>query len=317
MKEFPLVSIALCTYNGEAHLAEQLDTLVTQTYQHIEIIVVDDGSTDSTYAILEGYAAKYPTFRLFKNDTNLGFIANFERAVKLCRGDLVALCDQDDVWDLRKIELQVSAIQDNVFIYHDSEFIHEDGTSMNKKMSGLMNLYRGDDPLAFLFANCVSGHTILMKRALLDAALPLKKGFFHDWWLAYVATNIGKIDFIPQALVKYRQHDKSETNILQLEREKDNYKLSSIEKYENTLNWLANCRAFKHNRNPGLIEKFYQTFKERADSYFSFGFGLLLLAHWESIFFTRKKSAISKINYVRKQFLGIKAKKLLNGTWMQ
>jgi len=317
MKQFPLVSIALCTYNGEAHLAAQLDTLVKQTFQNLEIVVVDDDSTDSTYAVLEDYAARYPIFKLFKNERNIGFTANFERAVKLCQGELISLCDQDDIWDLRKIELQVAAIRDNIFIYHDSEFIHEDGTSMNKKMSGLMNLYHGDDPLAFLFSNSVSGHTVLMKRTLLDAALPLKKGCFHDWWLAYVATNIGKIDFIPQALVKYRQHDKSETNILRLEREKDNYKLSSIEKYENTLNWLSICRTFKHNRNPALIEKFYETFKERADSYFSFRFALLLLAHWKSIFFTRKKSSISKINYVRKQFLGIKTKKLLNGTWMQ
>jgi glycosyltransferase involved in cell wall biosynthesis len=317
MNRIPLVSIALCTFNGQAYLQQQLDTLVGQSYKNLEIVVVDDASTDSTYAILQKYAAQFTFFKVYKNETNLGFIANFERAVKFCSGELIALCDQDDLWDLQKIELQVAAIGDNVFIYHDSEFIHEDGVPMNKKMSDLMNLYRGDDPLAFMFFNCVSGHTILMKKKLLDAALPLKKGYFHDWWLAYVATNTGAIDFVPLPLVKYRQHDKSETNILRLEREKDNYRLSSIEKYEKTLNWLSNCRSFKANRDQALVEEFYESYKQRENSYFSFRFGILLLMHWKSVFFMRKKSAVSKLNFIRKQFLGVKTKKLLNGSWMQ
>jgi glycosyltransferase involved in cell wall biosynthesis len=234
-----LVSIAMCTYNGSRFLAEQLDSLINQTYKAIEIIIVDDCSTDATFAILTAYAQKYPYIRLYKNETNLGFAANFEKAVKLCSGNLIALCDQDDLWDPQKIELQVAALQDNIFVYHDSEFIHEDGASMHKRMSDLMNLYRGGDPEVFLFFNCVSGHSILMKKELLDAALPLKKDYFHDWWLAYVATNIGTIDFIPQCLVKYRQHDGSETNILRLARKEDKYKLSYTRNFERTLNWLG------------------------------------------------------------------------------
>ncbi len=317
MKEGSLVSIALCTYNGAGFLAEQLDTLVGQTYQNIEIVVVDDCSTDSTLLILNEYAERYPQFKIYQNKSNLGFIGNFERAVTLCTGGLIALCDQDDLWHLQKIELQVEALKEHVLVYHDSEFIHEDGIAINKKMSDLMNLYRGDNPEAFLFFNCVSGHTILMKRDLLDYALPLKKGFFHDWWLAYVATNIGSIDFIPQSLVQYRQHDKSETNILQLDREKDNYKRTSIERYEETLKWLAQCRSFKANKNQAFVDEVYEAYKKREDSYFAFQFGILLLKHWHAIFYMRKKSTISKLNYIRKQFLGIKAKKLVNGTWMQ
>src|SRR5277367_1671319 len=118
MKQPPLVSIALCTYNGAKYLAQQLDTLVDQTYLHIEIIVVDDCSTDETFVILKVYASKYPQFKLYQNKKNLGFTANFERAVTLCNGELIALCDQDDLWHAEKIELQVNAIADNVFIYH-------------------------------------------------------------------------------------------------------------------------------------------------------------------------------------------------------
>jgi glycosyltransferase involved in cell wall biosynthesis len=312
MKQPALVSIALCTYNGARYLAEQLDTLVNQTYPNLEIIVVDDCSTDETFTILTDYASKYPQFKIYRNENNLGFTANFERAVTLCNGELIALCDQDDLWHPQKIELQAEAIKDNIFVYHDSEFIHEDGTSMNKKMSDLMNLYRGDQPEAFLFFNCVSGHAILMKKVLPDAALPLKKGYFHDWWLAYVATNIGKIDFIPQCLVKYRQHDKSETNILRIVREKDKYKMSSIENYDRTLNWLHYCKSFKHNRDQALIDRIYNAYKKLTDSYISFEFGMLLLKHMKIFFFMRKKSTSSKLNYIRKQIRGLKMKRLLD-----
>ncbi len=88
MKQGPLVSIALCTYNGAEYLPGQLDTLVNQTYKAIEIVVVDDCSTDETFTILTNYAAKYPQFKLYRNKSNLGFATNFERAVILCEGEL-------------------------------------------------------------------------------------------------------------------------------------------------------------------------------------------------------------------------------------
>lgn len=304
-----LVSIALCTYNGETYLRQQLDTLVGQSYPNLEVIVVDDCSKDNTVEILQEYAGKYPQFKLYTNTQNLGYTKNFEKAIKLCSGDYIALCDQDDLWHPQKIELQVKAIQDNVLIYHDSEFIHQDGTDMNKKMSDIMNLYRGDRPEVFLFFNCVSGHSILMKKELLDKALPLKEGFFHDAWLAYVATNIGKIDFIPECLVRYRQHNNSETNILNLSREKDNYKMSKIENFERTERWLAHCAEFKFNKEPSLIKSFYLAYKERKDQYLSLRLTMLFFKYWETIFFMRKKSRISKFNYIRKQIWGLKVKK--------
>ncbi|TSD63011.1 glycosyltransferase family 2 protein [Inquilinus sp. KBS0705] len=305
----PLVSIALCTYNGEQYLKQQLDSLVAQTYSNVEIVVVDDGSTDQTYTILADYAARFPQFNIYQNERNLGFVSNFERAVKLCKGDLLALCDQDDIWHPDKIALQVDAIKDNMFVYHDSEFIHEDGSPMSKKMSDVVNLYRGDQPEVFLFFNCVSGHTMLIKRELLDAALPLKVGYFHDWWLAYVATNIGAIDFIPECLVQYRQHDKSDTNILRLQRKVDKYKFSSGERFERNKQWLELCLAFPRNKHPEFIAQLYNAFVKRVTSYISFEFASLLYKKRECIFYVQKKSTLSKLNYIYKQIWGAKFKK--------
>src|SRR5215468_9284257 len=92
----PLVSIALCTYNGEKFLQKQLDSLLEQTYPNIEIIAVDDASTDNTWRILMNSAKRYSNkLKLYKNEKNLGYSLNFERAIKLCRGDFIALSDQD------------------------------------------------------------------------------------------------------------------------------------------------------------------------------------------------------------------------------
>ena len=312
MTEVPLVSIALCTYNGAEFLAEQLETLVNQSYQNIEIAVVDDCSGDNTMEILNDYASRYPQFKLYQNQSNMGFAGNFEKAVALCTGGLIALCDQDDLWHPRKIELQVEALKDNILVYHDSEFIHENGTPMNKKMSDLMNFYRGGRPEVFLFFNCVSGHSILMKRALLDDALPLKKEFFHDWWLAYVATNIGKIDFIPQCLVQYRQHDKSDTNILRQRRKSNNYKHSSVEKIERIHQWLGYCAAFAKNKDQAIINEFYEAFTLRTNTYFSLKLSRLLFKYRKTIFYIRKKSKLNMLNYIYSQVWGLKTKKVFS-----
>ena len=309
--DFPLVSIALCTYNGAAYLKEQLGSLVAQTYPNIEIVVVDDRSTDDTWQILTGCANTYPQFKIHQNPQNLGFVKNFERAAGLCAGELIALCDQDDIWHPEKIALQVGAMADNILIYHDSEFIHADGTPMNKKISDRMNFYRGDNPLAFLFFNCVSGHGILMRRELLNDALPLQEGYFHDWWLAYVATNIGRIDFIPQALVKYRQHDSSDTNMLGLQREKDNYKHSSVFKLEKQYKWLSLCSAFEKNRDQKLIDQFLIAYKKRMNSFASFNLALLLYKYMDIVFYVRKKSRKSKLNYIFQQVWGTRSKKIV------
>ena len=115
----PLISIALCTYNGEKYLREQLDTLVDQTYKNLEIIIVDDCSTDSTMQILEEYAEQYINIKVYQNKKNLGYIKNFEKALSLCLGEYIAMSDQDDSWALNKIEYLVGLIKDNQLIYED------------------------------------------------------------------------------------------------------------------------------------------------------------------------------------------------------
>src|ERR1700761_5047601 len=99
------ISVALCTYNGGRFLPEQLASIQQQSVPPFELVVCDDRSTDDTVPTLRQFAAAAPfPVRIFCNEQNLGFIANFQRAIELCRGDLIALSDQDDVWYPKRLE---------------------------------------------------------------------------------------------------------------------------------------------------------------------------------------------------------------------
>jgi glycosyltransferase involved in cell wall biosynthesis len=92
------ISIAMCTYNGAAFLPAQLQSILTQSRRPDEIIICDDRSTDDTRSILETFKNESPIPVILNiNDQNLGSVRNFERAINLCTGDVIALSDQDDV----------------------------------------------------------------------------------------------------------------------------------------------------------------------------------------------------------------------------
>jgi glycosyltransferase involved in cell wall biosynthesis len=313
MNHKALVSIALCTYNGEAYLREQLDSIVNQSYAAIELIAIDDCSSDNTLTILEEYAAKYSFIKLFVNPKNLGYIRNFEKALRLCTGDFIALSDQDDIWDLKKIEKQVNAIGNNLLIYHDSEFVDQNGRSLNRYMSDIMNLYRGDQPEAFLFFNCISGHSVLMKKELRDELLPFPDAYFHDWWMGYVGTNLGSIDFIEESLVKYRQHHKADTNILKRKRENTlRNPISASMKFEQKLLWIKSCVNYPKNKNPAFIKNLYAEFKKNEKEYISFGLAKLIYNNRDVLFSINKKSVFSKLNFALKELWGGKIRRIFS-----
>lgn len=313
MNDKALVSIALCTYNGETYLREQLESIVNQSYPAIELIAVDDCSSDNTLNVLQEYAAKYPFIKVYVNPENLGYIRNFEKALGLCNGDFIALSDQDDIWDLKKIEKQVKAIGDHLLIYHDSEFVDQNGQSLHRKMSDLMNLYRGDQPEAFLFFNCISGHSVLMKKGLRDELLPFPNAYFHDWWMGYVAANLGSIDFIEECLVKYRQHQKADTNILK--RKRDNTlrnPLSASMKYERKMLWIKSCVDYPKNKNPEFIQNLYAEFQKNKEEYISFGLAKLIHKNRRMLFSINKKGTFSKLNFTLKELWGGKIRKIFS-----
>ena len=202
----PLISIAMCTYNGERYLREQLDSLITQDYPNLEIQIVDDCSTDATFQILTEYSAKYPQVLIHQNERNLGFRRNFEKALSLCSGEYISLCDQDDIWFPQKVSALYNAIGDNQLAYAEVQLIDDDGTELDKGFPPVNVL---DDPshMSLLLTNCVTGHACLIRRSLLEKALPIPDDVkMHDHWLAFVAASTGGIKLLHEKLSFYRQH---------------------------------------------------------------------------------------------------------------
>ena len=204
----PEVSIALCTYNGERFLREQLDSIINQHYLNItEIVCVDDNSMDNTWSILQEYAARNEVFRIFQNKTNLGFVRNFEKAILLTSKPLIAIADQDDIWYPTKITKLVNGLGNNLMIYSDNEFIDSQGIPLGKRSSDFRNITSCRSCLSFSFFNVISGHTILLSRELLKYCIPFHPEIPHDLWIAFKASQYSEIPVIKEPLVGYRQHD--------------------------------------------------------------------------------------------------------------
>jgi glycosyltransferase involved in cell wall biosynthesis len=308
MTEKALVSIALCTYNGEKYLREQVDTLVNQSYPNLEIVVVDDSSTDSTCEIVRSYQQNFPFVKLYQNEDNLGYVKNFEKAISLCQGEFIALSDQDDIWDLNKIQLLVDNIGDNLLIYHDSEFVDEERNSLNRKMSDVREFYSGRDSRVFLLENCVSGHAMLFRKKLAQDAVPFNKNIFHDWWLSYVATCNGGITFSNKCLVKYRQHNNANTNILRQDRGVIK-KSKAIIRLEKDIYRIEYFETHTKNVFSTFNQKFIALLKSRLNTFLSPTLLCFVLKHKAELLFIQKKSTISKLNYCLKFLWGLNLKR--------
>lgn len=202
----PSISVALATYNGERYLREQLDSVLAQDRVAIEVVAVDDGSTDGTLAILDDYARRDARVKVYANPRNLGVGPTFERAMSLTTGELIAPCDQDDAWNADKLARLAGAIGECDLAYCDSLFVDADGKSMNERISDRMPMMRGHHPMAFTLRNSVSGHASLIRRGLFEIARPFPAAMYYDWWLALCAATRNGIAYVDAPLVHFRRH---------------------------------------------------------------------------------------------------------------
>jgi glycosyltransferase involved in cell wall biosynthesis len=206
-----LISIALCTYNGSKYLRGQLDSIINQTYTNIELVVVDDCSTDDTYAIIKEYAALDTRIKGYQNETNLGFNKNFEKALMLTTAQYIAISDQDDIWELHKLQVLKDNIGNNWLIFSNSAYIDHHNNLTGKY---LLQQFEGitNSPklfMSFILRNFVTGHTTLLCREFIDYILPFPNEGYYDWWMGFVAAYHQKVTYVDAVLTKYRLHPES------------------------------------------------------------------------------------------------------------
>lgn len=209
-----LVSVVMATYNGERYLREQLDSILKQGHANFELIAVDDGSTDGTLGILQHYAARDARIRIFPAEQNVGLIANFERGLRLARGEFIVLADQDDVFREDKLAQLLSALQarpDRDLAVSDLSLIDDAGVTFAPSLWKHQKMRpRAGKPFARLvYLNFATGCAMMFRRRLLQVALPFPPDcLVHDWWLAVVAASslAGGLVVVDEPLTAYRQH---------------------------------------------------------------------------------------------------------------
>ncbi|WP_111671065.1 glycosyltransferase [Algoriphagus litoralis] len=310
MTKFPLISIGLCTYNGAPYLRQQLDSLVQQTYPSLEIRIRDDQSEDETVAIIKEFQARFPNIHLVQNPVRMGLQKNFEAVFTDCQGEFIAPCDQDDIWLPHKLERIHQAIGMHQIAYHDSLLIDEHGRSLEFRMSDKFRLKSWNRQSAFLLFNCISGHSMLFNKQLLNYALPFPEQGFYDHWLAFVALESGSIKYCPEVLVKYRQHQSNQTDILGNKKQVSGRErvLTRISR-ENY--WLSQCSNFIRNRSDSHpVFRFEKLAKSRERKYFCLDLGLEIWKQRSEILEILPYSLFSQLGFVFRYTLGLKLKTL-------
>ena len=214
------ISVAMCTYNGEQYINQQIDSILNQTLKVDEIVVCDDQSSDKTIEILEEYSKNYPNiFKIHKNEVNLRSVKNFEKAISLCTGDLIFLSDQDDYWATNKVEeyskyfsknKNIDVIASNGFCVDNSSKIIDQYTIWD--MPQLLKDYNipfDYNQLITHVGNFVTGASLGFRRTILPEILPFPKlkGFHHDEWIAIITTKNKSFEMLNEKYFYYRIHD--------------------------------------------------------------------------------------------------------------
>lgn len=216
----PKISILLSTYNGAKYLKEQLSSLNNQTYKNFKIIIRDDGSSDDTLQILQSYDVE-----IIETKENLGAKGSYEIVLEYGLSspntEYFMFCDQDDVWESDKVEKTIAKIKKMekeygnipLLVHTNLEVVDEYLNTISKSMweyekinSNLNSLNR------LLIQNTITGCTMMINRELAQKCLAIpKEAIMHDWWIGLVASEFGKITFLEESTIKYRQHGKNDT----------------------------------------------------------------------------------------------------------
>ena len=230
------ISIALCTYNGSKYLTEQLESLKNQTVKADEIIVCDDRSTDNTVEILEQYK-DILNIKIFINEFNLGTTKNFEKAISLCRGEIIFLCDQDDIWESNKIEKMSKVFADDKIgiTLCNGKVIDEKSQQIKNytlwNCFGIDKIYKKNFSVDLLINKKIfTGMAMAFRADMRKYILPISKNSVHDEWISFISAYKSKVYFFNDELVKYRNYREQQIGIIYI---KSLYeKLKFIKKYK-------------------------------------------------------------------------------------
>lgn len=214
--------VAMSTYNGERFLSEQLASVCRQTHPVDEIVISDDGSSDRTLEIIEAYRKANPQIRwlVLTASENQGFRKSFRRAIMHCGGELIFLCDQDDIWMENKVERTLEIFEANpriLSLISDFRTIDASGQPLNPD-APTENLWVSDRVLhapsmpakislsEMLGRNQGQGCAMALRRSLAQEYVGLEQNWTHDWIINLLAAMHGGLYYCSEQLIAYRLH---------------------------------------------------------------------------------------------------------------
>ncbi len=220
------ISVLVAVYQPNFKwLHEQLASIFRQTFPVYEVIILDDSTDAAIFHKIQKIAAKSLCGRqrvhLYQNSHREGSNRTFEKMVRFARGNYIAFCDQDDIWEAQKLAKLAQAVQKEraVMAYSDMSVIDENGVqifpSLSKMRKGLRYVHGSDTTASYVTENCTAGCSMLVRADLAKKALPFVKCTYCDQWVAVCAASWGRVAFVDQPLVHYRRHGRNQTGCLQ------------------------------------------------------------------------------------------------------
>ena len=214
------LAILMATYNGEKYIREQLESILSQTYQDFDLYIRDDNSKDNTVEIINEYTKRYPNKIFIEVDKKIarGAYKNFmfllEYVKNIQKYDLFMFSDQDDVWIKDKVETVVNKYNEQ--LNNDIPIlIHTDLYVVDKNLNIISNSFVKYSKLRteytdfnkYLVQNNVTGCTMLINKKLVDLInFKIEYIIMHDWYFALIASAFGKVIYIDKPTINYRQH---------------------------------------------------------------------------------------------------------------
>lgn len=208
----------MCVYNGARYLQRQLQSIAAQSERPAAMVVLDDGSTDGSWELLQQWAAGAPfPVRVERNGVRLGVARNFERAVTLLESEVILLADQDDAWKETKLATVVdrfAADRELRLLHTDADLVDAHDQPIGGTLFGALmitpheraQIAAGAAYKVYVRRNLVTGATCAFRRKLLDEARPFSDRFLHDDWLAFIAALVGKVEMVESSTMQYRLH---------------------------------------------------------------------------------------------------------------
>lgn len=307
------ISVAICTYNGELFINQQIDSILTQSIKINEIIVCDDVSNDNTISILNSYKEKNPEiFQIYLNNKTLKSVKNFEKAISLCTGDFIFLSDQDDIWSKTKVAKYLEFFNENP----DINVIASNGYCINEK-SEVEDKYAIWDAPEFLrekkiqfnyfqiisyISNIATGASFGIRKTFVTKIIPFPiiKNFHHDEWIALIASSENSFVLLNEKYFYYRIHQNQQVGGIFYEKTEDS-KDSLI-------------RAFDLNSNKQLFKSYKRQLKKLSSSYRKNQKNLLINKEiYKELF---EKNLIEIRRLYKEQRILMKKKFPLQFTWM-